>query len=246
MLIANPRVANSEKVCYRHLLSLNGILHSQETMVHSYECSGFDRYLHSPTRSTSPCLNFISVADINKGLCAYEHKARNGFEETPVRTEGHHCNGCNSNHDSGKDTNEHSACTAYTPMLKVTLGSCAWRVRSQRLLDIYGGDKLQLKPEEKHCLDECDASKKSPCRGYIDVKHVVEQTCLHKVNLDSKLRAGGAVEGLEELCAGCKGQCSSRRCQDSYTSVTEVHHFEVWNNLHPLSAKKTVAGTNAA
>jgi len=227
MLLAFP-----EKFCYRHLvLSKPGGITSSSDRDHVYACGGFDRGIGSAI----PCINFVSVEDVGKGICAYELRARNGFGESPVRTQGHHCSSCKSNSDSGKDTQEHTACTAYTPMLSVINGSCAWHLRSQRLVDMYKGDRTQLKPEELHCLEECSASKHSDCPGYIDIKHVVEQTCLHKVNLDNKMRKGGSIEGLESICAECPGKCNKSNCNGSYTSVTEIHHFEVWNDFHPLS-----------
>ncbi len=225
--------ASPDNFCYRQLMSRKGIPNSKEANKHLYICDGYSRNLNS----SYPCLDFVSITEIKRGICAYELRARNGQGESPVRTIGHSCNGCNSNHDSGKDINDHTACTAYTPMIKVILGSCAWHIRSQRLLNLYDGDKAKLKSEEKHCLEECDASRSSSCPGYINIKHVVEQTCQHKVNLDNKLRMGGKIIGLEELCADCTGQCKSKRCESSFISVTEKHHFEVWNEVHPLAPR---------
>lgn len=211
----------------------------KEASNHLYSCNGYDRSPSSQS-AAKPCLGFVSVEDIQRGICAYELRARNGFGESPVKTEGHNCLGCNSNHQSGKDTGRLTACTAYTPMLSVLERTCSWHVRSQRLLDLYNRDRTRLKPEELHCLEKCDAKKDSLCIGYIDVKHVVEETCIHKVNIDNKLRITGVAEGLEKVCLGCTGQCLSRKCQDSYISVTEMHHFEVWNELHPLTPRKSI------
>ena len=234
-------VANPDKMCYRHWISTIDPVKSEEARQHRFLCSGYDKGSDSPT-STYSCLNFVSVADIQRGICAYEHRAKRGFGDTPIKSVEHSCKECNSNHDSGKAPDEEDpderGCTAYTPMLHVLQGICAWHVRSERLLDLYHGDRSKLKPEELYCLNECSAKRDAPCNGYIDVKHVVHQTCFHKVNLDNKIRLGGKLEGLEIICNGCEGECQTKKCDRGYTSVTEKHHFEAINDIHPLKIKK--------
>jgi len=220
-----------DSLCYRHLRALRETDMSQEDRDHFLLCNG----VRGPN-SSFPCLNFVSIADIQRGICAYELRSKNSFGESLVKSQGHNCKGCNSNHNSARDSQDTTGCTGYTPMLAVINGNCAWHIRSQRLVDLYKGDRTKLKPEERHCLEECDAKKDVPCKGYIDIKYIVEQTCAHKVNLNIKLKNGREVEGLEEICANCTGQCESKKCGDSYISITDIHHFDVFNELHPLVA----------
>lgn len=225
MLIATP-----EKVCYMHLAASKAPI-TEGDIRHRYLCSGYNN------GSLNGCPEFVSVASIQRGICAYEQRANNGFGDTLIKSVSHSCKECNSNHDSGKnpDSEERGGCTGYTPMLDVIKGTCAWHIRSGRLLDLYHGDRSQLKPEELHCLKKCSATKAVSCEGYVNVKHVVNQTCAHKVDLDNKLRKGGEIEGeLESICNGCNGDCKSVKCNGGYISITEKHHFEAINDMHPL------------
>ncbi len=237
-------VANPGKMCYRHWISMvnpASLANPEEAIQHRYLCRGDDTNPDSLT-SKYPCLNFVSIEDIKIGICAYEHRAKRGFGDTPIKSVEYSCKGCNSNHDSGKNPDEEDpsqrGCTAYTPMLYVIQGICAWHVRSERLLDLHHSDRSKLTSGEKHCLNECSAKKDVPCNGYIDIKNVVQQTCAHKVNLDNKIRLGGKPESLEIICNGCEGECQSQKCDRGYTSITDKHHFEAINDSHPLNIKK--------
>jgi len=66
------------------------------------------------------------------------------------------------------------------------------------------------------------------------------------VNLDTKQRNGGKVEGLEEICSGCTGECKSKKCNGGYISITEVHHFEVFNKMHPLNRKEPIQNNTSS